>query len=88
MLTLLVPPYASEGSTCRVRCFFSQQVAHRPTALDVLDGDSLPLGLPSYLPMSTSKRMLSLYTVRLHPPGPVNLTPEPLLPAAKVGCGQ
>ncbi|KAF5839108.1 hypothetical protein DUNSADRAFT_1506 [Dunaliella salina] len=61
-------------------------LSFRPAALDVLDCDALPLGVPSFVLMETSGRLLSLYMVRLHKRGEEVVQPanKPFEPSAKV----
>ncbi|KAF5833145.1 hypothetical protein DUNSADRAFT_10634, partial [Dunaliella salina] len=74
---------AGVGESSRSRVF---DLSFRPAALDVLDCDALPLGVPSFVPMETSGRMLSLYMVRLHKRGEEVVQPasKPFEPSAKV----
>ncbi|KAF5839106.1 hypothetical protein DUNSADRAFT_1504 [Dunaliella salina] len=74
---------AVANKSSRSRVF---DLSFRPAVLDVLDCDALPLGVPSFVPMETSGRLLSLYMVRLHKRGEEVVQPanKPFEPSAKV----
>lgn len=61
-------------------------LSFRPMALDVLDGDALPLGFPSWVPMEACPPMLRLYAVRIHAVTAQHLPPQPLTPTLKVSA--
>ncbi len=80
----LVPDGHSDGPARGIRAF---DLSFRPLALDVLDADALPLGIPSWVPLEACPAMLRLYAVRLHATAPTAAPTEPLEPSVKV-CGK
>ncbi|GFH28283.1 protein kinase domain-containing protein, partial [Haematococcus lacustris] len=59
-------------------------MSFRPAALDLLDADTLPLGMPSFVPMTVNSLVAGLYAVRLHNPARLALPSRVLKPSAKV----
>lgn len=59
-------------------------MSFRPMALDVLDGDSPPMGMPSFVPMEACPPMRRLYAVRLHAASAPSMPTQPLAPTFKL----